>query len=150
MIKVYLPTWACGSCGYAQDFEPTKENMEHHFNKDKGFPLSDVEANECPSCGLKGERGKSMVKETRPERKAIVIIAGEEEADALQLEDGSTEIEEEVETGRYITIAGTKHPVREKVKRRTPKYRNATQAEKDAKREELRRTLAYWQARADN
>lgn len=48
-LEVSIATWRC-SCGYSQDFEPTKANMQTHFNDDKDFPVSNVGEGECPSC----------------------------------------------------------------------------------------------------
>ena len=75
---IKIRTWSC-SCGYKQDFPPTQENQDIHFNNDRTFRLDDVKENECPSCGLRGIRGKQMVKEIDLDKKTIITIMGEED-----------------------------------------------------------------------
>lgn len=72
MIEMKIKTWSCGTCGYRQDFEPTKENMQIHF---KEFP--DAE-NKCPSCLLKGS-SSPLKKETDPAKK--IVIRGKTQKD---------------------------------------------------------------------
>ena len=74
IIKVR--TWKCPSCAYNQDFEPTKELMDLHFNQSKSFRLGDIQRNECPSCALKGKREIQMEKEIDPEKKISKTIMG--------------------------------------------------------------------------
>lgn len=69
MIEYHIKTWTCDDCGYTQDFEPTKELMEKHFNKSARFKLGDIKEGECPSCALKGARDKKVTKETKQEKK---------------------------------------------------------------------------------
>ncbi len=80
-----IKTWSC-ACGYAQDFDPTQENQDLHFNNDSQFRLSNLKANECPSCGLKGLKG-AMTKETNPDKKTTVTIMGEEDIEDEILKD---------------------------------------------------------------
>jgi hypothetical protein len=49
MLQLKLKTWSC-SCGYKQDFEPTRANMHRLFNLDAAFPVNDLKEGECPSC----------------------------------------------------------------------------------------------------
>jgi len=82
--EIKIKTWRCG-CGYSQDFEPTQENMDLHFNHDRNFPLNGVEANQCPSCGLKRKNGKLKV-EKDEDKKISVIVMGEDEVDDHKIE----------------------------------------------------------------
>ena len=40
MITFFIKTWSCSKCGYRQDFEPTQENQNIHFNYDTSFKLN--------------------------------------------------------------------------------------------------------------
>jgi len=77
----HVRTWACGGCGYKQDFEPTKALMDLHFNNSQTFRLMDVCENECPCCALENIRGNQMGKETDPLRKITITVMGEEVID---------------------------------------------------------------------
>jgi len=46
---IKIKTWKC-SCGYAQDFEPTQELMDKHFNIAHPELFKNIQANQCPSC----------------------------------------------------------------------------------------------------
>lgn len=105
MIEYFIKTWSC-ACGYQQDFEPTQELVDKHFNDDKLFPLDDVKADECPSCKLKGLVG-SLKKETDPAKKSkhrifqdsdrAVLEASIAKADKDVIEDGKTRPETQQE-----------------------------------------------------
>lgn len=81
---IKLPTWTC-VCKYHQDFEPTQELMDLHFNSDIKFPHSNLVANQCPSC-LVG----SLEKETNPDKKVTITIMGEDELDTHKITDKVT------------------------------------------------------------
>lgn len=100
-----IKTWSCEACGYKQDMEPTQENMNKHFNNDIQFRVSDLKANECPSCGLKSMRGKAMSLETRLDKKVTITIMGEEEVDELVLhgEEGKQHLIPRIEADRIDT-----------------------------------------------
>jgi len=85
MLIIPIKTYACTSCGYAQDFEPTQELTDKHFNNAKHFRLEDVKANECPSCRLKGNTGV-MAKVTDPAKKSKMRII-ENQADIDKRKD---------------------------------------------------------------
>ena len=76
---IKIKTWGCTKCNYHQDFEPTGELMNLHFNQSTPFTLSDIQVNECPSCALKGDRGVSMRKETVVSKKMEMTVMGEED-----------------------------------------------------------------------
>lgn len=116
---ISIPTWTC-SCGYSQDFEPTQENQNKHFNSDFRFPLNDLKVNECPSCGLKGLRNKQMALETRPEKKTIITIMGEEEVDLVEVPDGKDELGKD--KTRKLNIA-EKEAMKQKIREEIVKYR---------------------------
>mgnify|MGYP001589875351 CR=1 FL=1 len=84
---IKIPTWRC-ACDYAQDFEPTQENLDLHFNNNKKFPLIEsLKENECPSCHERGNKAQ-LVKETDPKKKTTITIMGEDEVDELvEVED---------------------------------------------------------------
>lgn len=65
-----LKTWACNSCGYHQDFEPTAENMAIHYPA--------VAVNTCPACGA------ALAKETDVAKKVTAKILDDAEIDVLQ------------------------------------------------------------------
>ena len=117
---ITIKTWVCPHCGYSQDFEPTQENMNKHFNLDWQFPLNDVKSSECPSCGLKGSRNKQMILETRPEKKTIVTIMGEEEVDLLEIKDGKDELGKD--KTRKLNIV-EKEAMKQKIREEIVKYR---------------------------
>jgi ribosomal 50S subunit-recycling heat shock protein len=75
---IKIETWTCKTCTYKQDFEPTQEAMDLHFNRTSKFRLNNVKANECPCCLLKGENSK-MAKEVTDKGKITVRIMGEED-----------------------------------------------------------------------
>ena len=54
MKKTKLKTWSCEACGYAQNFEPSLENMAFHFRG------KNATADRCPGCGgeLQVEKNK--------------------------------------------------------------------------------------------
>lgn len=54
-----IPTWTCDNCGYAQDFEPTAENMAIHF-PEAGIRTDGT----CPACHM-GKNPPEMA--TEPE-----------------------------------------------------------------------------------
>lgn len=93
---IQIKTYSCQVCGYAQDFEPTAENMVKHFPELRGM------ANECPACALgqtdlkdaegnkiKAKRNQSLIKETDPKKKTTITIIGEEEIDTMVKRDGT-------------------------------------------------------------
>ena len=82
MISYTIKTWRC-TCGYAQDFEPTADLMNLHFNQDKGYSLNDVRLNECPSCALKGSRSKLLIREINPVKKTIHTFLEQSDIDRL-------------------------------------------------------------------
>lgn len=82
-MKTYqLPTWRC-QCGYSQDFEPTQENIDTHFNNPTNFPLNDLSAGNCPSCALKGRVG-ALRKENDPTKKIVASVLEDADIDAKQ------------------------------------------------------------------
>ena len=87
MITFTIHTWRCQTCGYAQDFEPTVENMEKNFNQDRKFKLHDIGVNECPNCRLQGmPRGTtSLPKETDPIKKSTMCACEQSDVDALRV-----------------------------------------------------------------
>src|SRR3990167_4470720 len=94
MIKFTIKTWRCPDCDYAQDFEPTEENMRIHFN---GWG---VRENECPAC-VSGRnpqrvvlRGPRMSKETRPEKKSKMTVLEESDVPQRVAEINSEPIQE--------------------------------------------------------
>src|SRR3990167_3414925 len=80
MIIFKIKTWTCFECGYSQDFEPTQENTNKHFNSDKEFRIFNLVGNECPACALKGIRGKLLGKETDASKK-MTMLAYDKESD---------------------------------------------------------------------
>ena len=86
MIIIPIKTYACTSCGYAQDFEPTQELTDLNFNNDKHFKLEDVKANECPACRLKGASG-TLAKVTDPAKKSeMTVVDSQADIDAQKAE----------------------------------------------------------------
>lgn len=73
MLRFDIKTWSCAQCGYRQDFEPTSELMDVHFNQDKRFPLDNVQAGNCPSCSLRGYK-HPLTKETDSDKKMRVTV----------------------------------------------------------------------------
>ena len=88
---IKIRTWRCSKCDYAQDFEPTQENMDVHFNNDRTFRISNLNENDCPSCALKEVKGV-MKKEIDPEKKIEMTVMGEED-----IEDEIVEKDEKAE-----------------------------------------------------
>ena len=107
---IKIKTWSC-ACGYKQDMPPTQENQNLHFNNDRQFPLSNLKANECPSCGLKGLKGV-MQKETDPLKKTTVTIMGEEDIESEILRDD----EEKTKQGKVKMSVSEKETYRTKRK----------------------------------
>jgi len=89
MINIKVKTWCCRDCDYKQDFEPTKESMNKHFNKDIRFKVDDIKENECPCCSLKGDRGVQMVKETDNKNKTEMTFMDSQK----DIDDKRTELE---------------------------------------------------------
>ncbi len=87
---IKIKTWSC-ACGYSQDFEPTQENQNKHFNSDVSFRISDLKANSCPSCALKGVAG-TLALERDPNKKMVISIIGEEEIEDELNPDTKTEL----------------------------------------------------------
>ncbi|KKN59596.1 hypothetical protein LCGC14_0540590 [marine sediment metagenome] len=88
---IKIRTWRCSKCDYAQDFEPTQENMNVHFNNDRTFKVSNLKENECPSCALKGGAGL-LKKVTNNAKKIKMTVMGEE-----NIEDEIVEKDKEAE-----------------------------------------------------
>lgn len=53
-----MEKYICEVCGYAQDFEPTKELQDFHFNNVASYPREDLGVGECPSCKLRNNINK--------------------------------------------------------------------------------------------
>lgn len=85
---IKIKTYRC-ACGYGQDFEPTQENQEKHFNADPKFKISNLGANQCPSCALKGILS-ALSLETDDSKKTIITIMGKDEVDTLEKKDEIT------------------------------------------------------------
>ena len=102
MISYQIKTWRC-SCGYAQDFEPTIAAMNKHFNRDKGFPLTDMAENECPSCALKGIRGAGLPKCTDLTKKSVHNLMEVADAEA-DIENLVNEPVRKVEIGKEFRL----------------------------------------------
>src|SRR3990167_11270460 len=83
MITYTIKTYSC-SCGYKQDFEPTKELMELHFNSSKRFKVKDIKAGECPSCALKGVRNNVLNKEADSQKKIMVRHLEQSDIDTIR------------------------------------------------------------------
>lgn len=83
MSEIKIRTWSCLACGYKQDFEPTKENQDIHFNNDGKFAVNNLKENECPACSLKGKQGSVLIKETDPAKKSKMTFLNEAEYKAL-------------------------------------------------------------------
>lgn len=83
MQEFYIKTWACDSCSYKQDMEPTQANADLHFNKSKGFRLNDLLENECPSCKLKG--GSGVLSRVTDNAKKSKITAFDSEKDRAKM-----------------------------------------------------------------
>jgi len=144
--EIAIPTYCCSLCGYSQDFEPTEANMQRHFNDDRHFPLSDLSHYECPSCGMNGSRGKSMIKETDPAKKCKIVILAEEDVDSMQVRSGQFTSEvKRIKTGNFIGA----QEIEEEVTERVPVMRNLTPQEKAAKKQEIKDAIAYWRSRED-
>lgn len=80
-----IKTWSCAICGYAQDFEPTQQNMNTHFNTNRSFSVHDIFNNECPSCALKGNRSNPLLREVNLSKRIILTIMGDEDIeDAIE------------------------------------------------------------------
>ncbi len=86
MISFTIKTWRCKECGYAQDFEPTAENLAIHF---KGLGLED---DQCPACTLgqnpthiKSNDSK-MARVTDPKMKSVMNCCEESDVIAKRAE----------------------------------------------------------------
>lgn len=103
MITFAIKTWRCATCNYAQDFEPTKDNMQHNFNDDKKFRVQDVKANECPNCRLQGVASgiKSLKQETNLSKKIVFNCCEQSDVDALKL-NLEAEPTRKIKTGRKL------------------------------------------------
>lgn len=102
--EIKIRTWWCPSCGYRQDYEPTKENHDLHFKDEQvaiGTPLS---AGDCPSCvlGLNAQRTKRKGTLVRAplERRMVHRVFTEAEIDA----DVDARIDDAV-LAKHIAIA---------------------------------------------
>jgi len=82
MITYDIKTWRCEVCTYAQDFEPTQDNMTLHFNHDRKFKMNDMQKDECPRCAMLGTRGSKMKKETDTAKKSKHDICEQSDIDA--------------------------------------------------------------------
>lgn len=71
MIEYKIKTWGCTQCEYRQDFEPTTEAMQIHFNDDPKFRVRNIQAYECPSCALDNRRENPMIKVTDLTKKML-------------------------------------------------------------------------------
>ena len=86
---IKIKTWRCVTCDYSQDFEPTQDNCDKHFNSDEKFKISNVKKNECPSCRLKGSIGQ-MAREINVNKKITLTVMGKED-----IEDEINDIKKE-------------------------------------------------------
>lgn len=48
-IEIKIKTWKC-NCGFGQDFEPTSELMDLHYNQSHPSLFKNIKENQCPSC----------------------------------------------------------------------------------------------------
>jgi len=87
-MKINIKTWKC-ECGYKIDCEPTQENMDLHFNSDPQFRVSNLQANQCPSCALRKVVG-TLVEETDENKKISVEIMDEDKLDTHEITDKDT------------------------------------------------------------
>lgn len=71
---IKIKTWSCPQCDYHQDFEPTPELMRLHLQRNDS---------NCPNC-----KTVPLTPETRPEKKAVITIMGEDELDTHEIPDG--------------------------------------------------------------
>lgn len=110
MSHILIKTFGC-SCGYAQDFEPTAEATNKHFNDSKRYMVNNLQAGECPSCALKGLRGQMLVGITDETKKMRMVFFTEAEANQLKAEfdaeppqevDDGIELVEEVVNGKKV------------------------------------------------
>lgn len=86
---VKIRTWRCPVCDYAQDFEPTQENVDRFMNHDPKYALSNLKGASCPSCALKGNQ--CLMDEVSDSTKKITItIAGEEDLEDINTLDEAT------------------------------------------------------------
>lgn len=82
-----IKTWTCPDCNYSQDFDADdKDLMALHF--------PNVEVGHCPACyqGLTETREKKKVKMIRQideAKKTTITIMGEEEVEAIEVDDTS-------------------------------------------------------------
>lgn len=75
---IKIKTWTCSLCNYSQDCEPTQENQDKHFNNDVNFRVSNLKANQCPSCALKGIIS-NLILEVNLDKKITMTVMGEED-----------------------------------------------------------------------
>lgn len=68
---IKIKTWKC-QCGYGQDFEPTQELMDLHFNVAHPESFKDIKENQCPSCKI-----GVLERETRDHHLTTVTIDDE-------------------------------------------------------------------------
>jgi len=169
---IKIATYTCDVCGYAQDFEPTQENMDKHFNNNNNFNGSGLEENDCPSCVLGKNKERKvkhnkLKKETSQNKKTAIKIMGEEEIDDLMVYDGEfiprqavedidrfkTEKHEELENEKEFKLAMKegRNPDYSKPKTqiKLPKRRELTAKEKSDKKKEIRDAIKYWKERED-
>ena len=83
---IKIKTWKCGQCGYHQDFEPTQENQDLHFNSQMNDRLTNLKVNECPSCKLKKQVG-TLVLEIDPDKKTTIAIMDKADVDTMTKDD---------------------------------------------------------------
>lgn len=97
--------WVCDSCGYKQDFPPSKESHDLHFNSNSKYALSDLGSDECPSCRLNGVCSTSF-RAVKDGTSQIVVL---EESDLPEIiakldksprEDGETDEQHRVKIER--------------------------------------------------
>ena len=97
---IKIKTWTCKTCTYKQDFEPTQDSMNLHFNQARGFRLSHVKADDCPSCLLRGESSK-LVRGVTDKEKMTMRVMGEED---LEQEIVDLDIQKKERTGKGMTV----------------------------------------------
>jgi ribosomal protein S27AE len=85
MLTLNIKTWACGACGYKQDFEPTAENAKKHFNDDQRYSVNDLKENECPSCRL-GGANIIMAKAVGDDRISMRVFEKQADIDLVRAE----------------------------------------------------------------
>ncbi len=84
MQQFTIHTWRCDTCVYAQDFEPSDDNVRLQFLLDPKWPIKDLKVNECPRCASHGTRGVRLRKVTDPEKKSFMRVYEQADYDRIK------------------------------------------------------------------